>query len=943
MYVVYFRGKPVTEGDNDVIDKNEEKIKKPSKTKQEKEKVAADNSDDEVIAVTKVAKTFALLEVDSGPEVESDHNESDSETIVVKKGNKKTSNKVSENDNRTKDQTGAKKGKKNRKKKDDSDEDIDEILAELRMEYSGVKNESSDVKPESTVEEEDGSEKKGKPAKVDKQKSVEKEVKLEEKEADKDGEEKDEEGGTVKTAAQKKKEKKEREKQKKLASKKLQKKPDDKDDEKEVPEEEKVKSVVETKVDVKAEDKDMDKEGDEDEGEKESKKKKKKGKVEEKDAKDAKRGPNKKTIAAMQEALKKLKEEEERLKKEEEERIIREEEAEKARLEQIRLEQERKEKKRKKEKERKERLKAEGKLLTSKQKADRARAQAMIDNLKAQGLELPDVGVRKPRLGTRVKPNKKAVGNGEKEMEGESKLEEELPKEEEKPTEIEIVENVPEKQEEEEDVKDAWDADSSGEEESEETSVLESGVSEAKDTSKTELEAVPDDENEESSSDEEDEDDSDDEDDSADSEREDHQTDAERRRAKALARIEERKVEAEKSRTIENLRAAIVCVLGHVDTGKTKILDKLRRTNVQDGEAGGITQQIGATNVPIDAIKENIRFVKGATDMLLKIPGLLIIDTPGHESFSNLRSRGSSLCDIAILVVDIMHGLEPQTIESINLLKKRKTPFVVALNKIDRLYDWQTMNRKDVRDIIRGQAANTQLEFEERTKQVTLQFAEQGLNAALFYENPDVRSYISLVPTSAVTGEGMGNLLQLIVEYSQNMLAKRLMYSDELQATVLEVKAIPGLGTTIDVILVNGTLREGDTMLLAGTDGPIVTQIRSLLMPQPMKELRVKNSYIEYKEIKAAQGVKIAAKELEKAIAGLNLFVAHKSDEIDIVKEEVARELKSALSNIKLQERGVYVQASTLGSLEALLEFLRTSKIPVSGDIILFCLKILCS
>lgn len=226
--------------------------------------------------------------------------------------------------------------------------------------------------------------------------------------------------------------------------------------------------------------------------------------------------------------------------------------------------------------------------------------------------------------------------------------------------------------------------------------------------------------------------------------------------------------------------------------------------------------------------------------MLLKIPGLLIIDTPGHESFSNLRSRGSSLCDIAILVVDIMHGLEPQTIESINLLKKRKTPFVVALNKIDRLYDWQTMNRKDVRDIIRTQAANTQLEFEERTKQITLQFAEQGLNAALFYENPDVRTYISLVPTSAVTGEGMGNLLQLIVEYSQNMLAKRLMYSDELQATVLEVKAIPGLGTTIDVILVNGTLREGDTMLLAGTDGPIVTQIRSLLMPQPMKELRVK-------------------------------------------------------------------------------------------------------
>lgn len=226
--------------------------------------------------------------------------------------------------------------------------------------------------------------------------------------------------------------------------------------------------------------------------------------------------------------------------------------------------------------------------------------------------------------------------------------------------------------------------------------------------------------------------------------------------------------------------------------------------------------------------------------MQLKIPGLLIIDTPGHESFSNLRSRGSSLCDIAILVVDIMHGLEQQTIESINLLKTRKTPFIVALNKIDRLYDWQTMNRKDVRDIIKAQASNTQLEFEQRSKSVILQFAEQGFNAALFYENPDARTYVNLVPTSAVTGEGMGNLLALIVEMSQTKLAKRLMYSEELQATVLEVKAIPGLGTTIDVILVNGALREGDTMVLAGTDGPIVTQIRSLLMPQPMKELRVK-------------------------------------------------------------------------------------------------------
>lgn len=231
-----------------------------------------------------------------------------------------------------------------------------------------------------------------------------------------------------------------------------------------------------------------------------------------------------------------------------------------------------------------------------------------------------------------------------------------------------------------------------------------------------------------------------------------------------------------------------------------------------------------------------------------------------------------------------MHGLEPQTVESLNMLKTRKTPFVVALNKIDRLYEWNTMPRKDIRDIIKSQANNTQQEFDKRVKEVIAQFNLEGMNAALFYDNPDPRTYISMVPTSAITGEGMGNLLMLIVQFSQNQLAKRLMYSETLQATVLEVKAIPGLGTTIDAILINGKLREGDTMVVAGTEGPIVTQIKALLMPQPMKELRVKNAYIEHKEIYAAQGVKIAAKELEKAIAGIALQIAQKPDEVEIYK-----------------------------------------------------------
>lgn len=289
--------------------------------------------------------------------------------------------------------------------------------------------------------------------------------------------------------------------------------------------------------------------------------------------------------------------------------------------------------------------------------------------------------------------------------------------------------------------------------------------------------------------------------------------------------------------------------------------------------------------MPPVAIKDQCRIAKEPTE--LEVPGLLIIDTPGHESFTNLRSRGSSLCDIAILVIDIMHGLEPQTIESINLLKSRKTPFIVALNKIDRLYNWKNNVRRDIQDLINSQAQNTKLEFEKRCKEVILQLNEKSLNAALYYENPDVRSYVSLVPTSAVSGDGMGNLINLITHYCQTMLHKKLIFQpDKLEATVLEVKALPGLGTTIDVVLVNGRLNEGDKIVLAGHDGPIATQIRSLLVPQPLKELRVKSPYQELKSIKGSIGVKICGHDLDKAVAGLELYVARNEAEIERLKAE---------------------------------------------------------
>ncbi|GCB73273.1 eukaryotic translation initiation factor 5B isoform X2 [Scyliorhinus torazame] len=800
------------------------------------------------------------------------------------------------------------------------------------------------------------------------------------KKGESEGEDEGDSRFKLKTAAQKKAEKKERERKKREEEKaklRKQKEKDDSDRHKKEPDAKPPKSETEllskslseqtdvTPADDQGIDDTAGAEGEENDGEKKKKDKKKKNEKEKKKA-----GPSKATVKAMQEALARLKEEEERQKRDEEERLKRLEELEAKRLEQEKVEQERREKKKQKEKERKERLKKEGKLLTKAQRDAKARAEATLELLRAQGVDVPSrdsMPKKRPVYDTRKKKK-------QQENKGEENKEEALevistPVQEELELEMtetpeEISEPTPEPEEKKSDADlDDWEAMASDHEQEKEVKTVHIEV-------KEEAEDEEDDEEEE----EEDEEESDDEGASEESENEekafdetrtasarvgkesevvksekmkltkgfssdselesdsdDGRTKEERIYDDAKRRIEKRRAENIMNANTEKLRAPVICVLGHVDTGKTKILDKLRHTHVQDSEAGGITQQIGATNVPLETIKEQTKMVKNFEKDEIKIPGMLIIDTPGHESFSNLRNRGSSLCDIAILVVDIMHGLEPQTIESINLLKTKKCPFIVALNKIDRLYDWKKGPDADVVATLKKQKKNTKDEFDERAKSTIVEFAQQGLNAALFYENKDPRTFVSLIPTSAHTGDGMGNLIAMLVDLTQTMLAKRLVYSMELRAQVMEVKALPGMGTTIDVILINGIMKEGDTIIVPGVEGPIVTQIRGLLLPPPLKELRVKNPYEKQKEVWAAQGVKVLAKDLEKSLAGLPLLIAHKDDEIAVLKDELEHELKQTLNSIKLEEKGVYVQASTLGSLEALLEYLRASSVPYAG------------
>ena len=361
----------------------------------------------------------------------------------------------------------------------------------------------------------------------------------------------------------------------------------------------------------------------------------------------------------------------------------------------------------------------------------------------------------------------------------------------------------------------------------------------------------------------------------------------------------------------DKFRAPIIAIMGHVDTGKTKILDKIRQSNVQDGEAGGITQQIGASFLPKDTLaKKYNNFIDS-----MHPPGLLVIDTPGHEAFKNLRTKGASICDIAIVVIDITHGLEPQTIQSIEILKDSDTPFVFALNKIDRLYGWVSTKDVPINEAIYNQK-NVINEFETNLRKVQTQIMELGLNSKVYWEIDEEIDYIPIIPTSAVTDEGISDLLNVVINYCQNNIC--ITKSSTLSGTVLDVVYTEKFGNTVDIILKNGELKVGDTIYI----GTVSTTIKHILTPPPNKESRVTTEYIHHKSIQGAVGVKLVGSDLSKVIIG---------NSISFDLGEINCENKS---NVELDPEGVIVHANSQGSLEALVHFLRNEcnpKIPVSN------------
>jgi len=369
------------------------------------------------------------------------------------------------------------------------------------------------------------------------------------------------------------------------------------------------------------------------------------------------------------------------------------------------------------------------------------------------------------------------------------------------------------------------------------------------------------------------------------------------------------------------IRQPICTVVGHIDHGKTTILDKIRGTAVAKGEAGAITQAISSTNLSLDAIKKVCGGLLGKLKTKFTIPGILFIDTPGHAAFNNLRKRGGNLADIAILVIDINEGIKDQTLECIDILKHYKTPFIVALNKIDLVSGWQP-SKENLLENIEKQSERVRKDLDGKLYTLVGKLSELGFNSERFDRVEDYTKEIALVPVSAKTTEGIPELLMVLSGLAQKYLEKNLkVVKGAGKGTVLEVKEVKGIGIVLDIILYEGSLKKGDEIVIGGLDKPIITKVKVLF--DGKKNINVAN---------AAIGVRISSPDLKEVVSGMPLRVA---SNLEKDKKEVQKEVESVL--IETDKKGLIVKADSLGSLEALTGLLKRKDIPIKkakiGDI----------
>ena len=377
------------------------------------------------------------------------------------------------------------------------------------------------------------------------------------------------------------------------------------------------------------------------------------------------------------------------------------------------------------------------------------------------------------------------------------------------------------------------------------------------------------------------------------------------------------------------VRQPIVCVLGHIDTGKTLLLDRIRKSSVQAREAGGITQHIGASFFPVKILTKVCGPLLKGLKRRVRIPGLLVIDTPGHEAFANLRKRGGAVADIAILVIDILRGFESQTYECVDILKARKTPFLVAANKIDRLPGWKSKLDETFLASYESQDPYVRQDLDEKLYTIFGTFSRLGFRGDRFDKIVNFTKNIAVVPTSAKTGEGIPELLAVLVGLTQQYLRPSLRVTKgPAKGTVLEVKEEPGLGITINVIIYDGVLKKGDVIVVGAREKPIMTNVRAVLLPKPLDEIRdPRDKFSSVQTVSAAAGIKIAAPNLEEALAGAPLYVVPSENRLKNYVKSVSEEVEKI--RIATDVEGVVLKTDALGSLEAIAESLKRNNVPI--------------
>jgi len=373
------------------------------------------------------------------------------------------------------------------------------------------------------------------------------------------------------------------------------------------------------------------------------------------------------------------------------------------------------------------------------------------------------------------------------------------------------------------------------------------------------------------------------------------------------------------------IRQPICTVVGHINHGKTSMLDRIRGTAVAKSEAGKITQSISCTSLSLDVIKKICGNLLDKLKIKLTLPGILFIDTPGHAAFNNLRKRGGNLADIAILVIDINEGIKDQTLECIEILKHYKTPFVIALNKVDLVSGWQ-QSKSFLLENINRQSERTQKDLDNKLYTLVGKLSELGFSSERFDRVSDYTKEIAIIPISSKTGEGIAELLMVLTGLAQKYLEKSLnVVKGAGKGTILEVKEVKGVGITLDVILYDGSLKKGDKIIIGGIDKPIVTNIKGLFILDKKKLKAVD-------QVSAAIGVKISAPELKDVVSGMPLKVV---ENLEKDKKEIQKEVDEVL--IETDKKGVIIKADSLGSLEALISLLKGKGIPIKkakiGDI----------